>query len=107
MDYYELFSTGEKKRPKRKYKYNPEWEGSPFREFKIHAIRSAKKGRKVESWPCAFEVQFKKDGKVGLWKATIDEKNVLDINMSCLDKLVLFMLYDRYFILVLTRKNFF
>ncbi|CAI2172231.1 5799_t:CDS:10 [Funneliformis geosporum] len=89
LDYHELFATGEKKPPKRKYKYNPEWEGSPFREFKIRALRSSNQSDQKKDnpgpWPCTFEVQFKKDGKIGLWNATVDEKNVLDINMSCLD----------------------
>lgn len=64
-----------------------QWDGSPFREFKICAVRK----RGAESCHCVFEVQFKDDGKIGLWNATTNEKNILDINMSCLDKLVLFI----------------
>jgi hypothetical protein len=70
------------------------WFGSQSREFKIHAIRKSGDN----TYPCAFEVQLTNDnenkhkkfnGKIGLWSATIHERNVLDINMSCLDKLVL------------------
>jgi hypothetical protein len=69
-----------------------QWDGSPFREFKICAVR--KTGRGTETLSCVFDVQFKDDGKIGLWNTTMDEKNILDINMSCLDKLVLFkMIY--------------
>ncbi|GBC03393.1 hypothetical protein RclHR1_00510024 [Rhizophagus clarus] len=69
-----------------------QWDGSPFREFKINVIRkppqggrNARNARNVDPWPCAFDVQFKDDGKIGLWNVTTDEKNILDINMSCLD----------------------
>lgn len=67
-----------------------QWDGSPFREFKIHVIRRPPPTRnvRVEPWPCAFDVQFKDDGKIGLWNVTTHDKNILDINMSCLDKLV-------------------
>ncbi|CAG8433755.1 11079_t:CDS:10 [Ambispora gerdemannii] len=55
------------------------WEGSPFREFKIRAEHGAKK------WGCTFDVQFKKDDKIGLWNAVAHEKHILNINMTCLE----------------------
>ncbi|CAG8744778.1 7380_t:CDS:2, partial [Funneliformis mosseae] len=65
--------------------YDQQWDGSPFREFKICTIRKIQKGRNQETWPCTFEVQFKNDGQIGSWNVTTNEKNILDINMSCLD----------------------
>ncbi|PKK68818.1 hypothetical protein RhiirC2_524255 [Rhizophagus irregularis] len=63
--------------------------GSPNREFKIHATRKTND----KEWPCAFDLELrngneskhkKYDGKIGLWSAIIHDRNVLDINMSCL-----------------------
>ncbi|CAB4384640.1 hypothetical protein RhiirA1_439954 [Rhizophagus irregularis] len=65
-----------------------QWDGSPFREYKILVIRRPPpmgRNARVEPWPCAFDVQFKEDGKIGLWNVTTHDKNILDINMSCLD----------------------
>ncbi|GBB93068.1 hypothetical protein RclHR1_02100017 [Rhizophagus clarus] len=66
------------------------WFCLPSREFKIHATRKAED----KEFPCAFDIQLrngneknnlgKHNGKIGLWSAIIGEKNVLDINMSCL-----------------------
>lgn len=70
--------------------------GSPNREFKIHATRKTND----KEWPCAFDLELrngneskhkKYDGKIGLWSAIIHDRNVLDINMSCLAKLVLYI----------------
>lgn len=85
-----------------------ELDGSPFREFKIYAIRKVPDSDN-ELWPCSFDVKVdryknekekidrssnynrrtdrthdKKD-KIGLWDAVLNEKNILDINMVCLD----------------------
>lgn len=71
-----------------------QWDGSPFREYKILVIRRPPPmghNARVEPWPCAFDVQFKEDGKIGLWNVTTHDKNILDINMSCLDKLVVLL----------------
>ncbi|KAG9287826.1 hypothetical protein G9A89_017421 [Geosiphon pyriformis] len=61
-----------------------QWEGSPFREFKIRATRLPT-ARGTEKWQCTFDVQFKKDDKIGLWNAVTNEKHVIDINMACLE----------------------
>ncbi|RIB14414.1 hypothetical protein C2G38_2195214 [Gigaspora rosea] len=60
------------------------WEGSPFREYKIRAIRRPKI-RGEPNTDCVFDVKFKNDNKIGLWNVTTAERNVLDINMACLD----------------------
>ncbi|RIA83606.1 hypothetical protein C1645_785960 [Glomus cerebriforme] len=72
---------------------NQKCKGSPFREFKIRAIRKATSDKE---WPIAFDIQLNKNGennaydgqnecKIGLWNAVINERNILDLNMSCLD----------------------
>jgi hypothetical protein len=83
-----------------------QWDGAPFREFKIRAVRKSSPGpgRSTEPWSCAFDVQFKEDGKIGLWNATANEKNILDINMSCLEKLV--SLNIIYFIIIDVFRTF-
>ncbi|CAG8739037.1 20331_t:CDS:10 [Cetraspora pellucida] len=61
-----------------------QWEGSPFREYKIRAFRRPK-SRGESKLDCVFDVKFKNDNKIGLWNATMNERNVLNINMACLD----------------------
>ncbi|RIA83605.1 hypothetical protein C1645_880390 [Glomus cerebriforme] len=74
---------------------NRQWNGSPFREFKIRTSRKTSDEEGLP--PCVFEVQFKKDiiekdggnikydGKIGLWNVVIRPKNILDINLLSLD----------------------
>jgi hypothetical protein len=68
--------------------------GSPFREFKIYAVH---KSPVEESLPqCIFDIKFEKnlvksnyngknnekyEGKIGLYNAVINQKNILDINI--------------------------
>ncbi|CAG8799389.1 24319_t:CDS:10 [Gigaspora margarita] len=59
------------------------WENSSFHEFKIYASRRPIKYGE-QRWTCAFDVSFS-NGKIGLWNAVTNEKNVLEINMACLD----------------------
>ncbi|CAJ0846985.1 2333_t:CDS:10, partial [Entrophospora sp. SA101] len=66
---------------------NNQWDNSPIQEFKICATR-APLARNESTWDCSFDVQFKDDGKIGLWSTVTDEKNVMEINMICLDKQV-------------------
>ncbi|CAB4481165.1 unnamed protein product [Rhizophagus irregularis] len=85
-----------------------ELDGSPFREFKIYAIRKIPDSEN-ESWPCSFDVKVEryenekgkidrssnsskrtdrthdKNDKIGLWDAVLNEKDILDISMACLD----------------------
>ncbi|GBB88248.1 hypothetical protein RclHR1_01480013 [Rhizophagus clarus] len=89
--------------------YCRELEGSPFREFKINAIRKIPDSDDNESWPCSIDVNleryqsekgkidrtsesskrtdrtYDKDDKIGLWNAVLSAKNILDINTICLD----------------------
>ncbi|CAB5208439.1 unnamed protein product [Rhizophagus irregularis] len=83
-----------------------EWNGSPFREFKICVARKNfddKKDsddKKEELPQCIFDIKFEKDlikstdngknsekyeGKIRLWNAVIHQKNILDINMMSID----------------------
>ncbi|RGB40763.1 hypothetical protein C1646_811181 [Rhizophagus diaphanus] len=84
-----------------------EWDGSPFREFKICVMRKSfddEKGsddKKKEELPqCIFDIKFEKnlvkstdngknsekyEGKIRLWNAVIHQKNILDINMMSID----------------------
>ncbi|CAG8529523.1 18629_t:CDS:10 [Racocetra persica] len=61
-----------------------QWEGSPFREYKIRAYMRPK-SRGDPKLDCVFDVKFKNDNKIGLWNATMTERNVLNVNMACLD----------------------
>jgi hypothetical protein len=89
--------------------------GSPFREFKICAVRKSPDGEEEESLPqCIFDIKFEKnlvksnyngknnekyEGKFGLYNAVINQKNILDINTMSLDRLVLYIdkcLYNIY-----------
>ena len=87
-------------------KDNQSWGNPPFKKFKICTMRKGSDDKEGDSLPqCAFDIQFEKDlvendrggsdkkyeGRIGLWNATIRPRNVLDINMMSLDKLVLFI----------------
>jgi len=76
-------------------------DGSPFKEFKIQAMRKIPDSD--EFWPCMFDVKYdeRKDekkgekkndnnkpterGRIGLWSAVLSEKDILNVSMSCLD----------------------
>ncbi|CAG8623592.1 18054_t:CDS:10, partial [Cetraspora pellucida] len=62
---------------------NQVWDGSCSHEFKISASRRPVRFDE-QRWTCTFDVSFR-NGKIGLWNAVADEKNVLEINMACLD----------------------
>ncbi|CAG8580364.1 17512_t:CDS:10, partial [Racocetra fulgida] len=51
-----------------------QWEGSPFREYKIRAYMRPK-SRGDPKLDCVFDVKFKNDNKIGLWNATMTERN--------------------------------
>ncbi|CAG8442892.1 9276_t:CDS:10 [Ambispora leptoticha] len=57
---------------------NTRWTGSPFVEYKIRT-------KHVKNWDYTFDVQFKKDDKIGLWNVVTNEKHIIDINVACLE----------------------
>ncbi|RHZ72155.1 hypothetical protein Glove_245g8 [Diversispora epigaea] len=90
-------ATGnDKLKPIRKFldeKDNQRWDGIPFSEFRICVIHPNNSKLKY-----TFDVQFnqigrdnkksddlKGESKIGLWNAVTNEKNVMEINMACLD----------------------
>lgn len=71
-------------------------------------MRKSSDDKKEELPQCIFDIKFEKDlikntnngknnekyeGKIGLWNAIIQQKNILDINMMSINKLVYYAYY--------------
>ncbi|CAG8785954.1 28308_t:CDS:2, partial [Racocetra persica] len=89
---------------------NQVWDDSSFHEFKIRASRRPVRFDE-QRWTCAFDVSFR-NGKIGLWDAVADEKNVLEINManvivtSVCEKHKKKFLWKEHFIIEITRYEY-
>ncbi|CAG8550851.1 13208_t:CDS:2, partial [Racocetra fulgida] len=83
---------------------NQVWDDSSFHEFKIRASRRPVRFDE-QRWTCAFDVSFR-NGKIGLWNAVADEKNVLEINMAICEKHKKKFLWKEHFIIEITRYEY-